>query len=257
MDRKKPESLKTVNNTVSILTALRELNGGRVTTLANHLDMPKSTVHRYLQSLLQHGLVVKNGDQYRLGLQFLDFGEYTRHSVQGYRQAKPIVERLATATGERCQFVVEELGKGVYIHVSSGESTDDRTGLRVGKRMFLHSTAAGKSILAYLPREHVDRIISQWGLPEQTPHTVTTKEELFEALETVHNRGYAFNRGGNVDGLRAVGIPVLDASERVLGSISVSGPAYRMQGNWFEHEIPKLLMEAKEDLQNRLEGGAV
>ena len=254
MDQEKSSgSLATVETTISILTALRELNGGRVTTLADHLDIPRSTVHRHLQTLLQHGYVTKNGDQYQLGLMFLDIGEYTRHCVRGYRQAKPVVDQIATETGERCQFVVEQRGRGVYICVSSGASSEDRTGLRVGKRMFLHSTASGKSILAHLPRPSVDQIIDQWGLPPQTPHTVTTTEELFEVLELVRDRGYAFNRGGNVDGLRAVGVPILDDYERVIGSISVSGPSYRMQGKRFERELPDLLLEAKDELQSQLD----
>lgn len=246
------ERLATVETTISVLNALRELNGGRVTEIAAHMDTPKSTVHRHLQTLSHHGFVAKDGDEYKLGLMFLDVGEYTRHSISGYREAKPIVDQLASETGERCQFVVEQHGRGVYVYVTSSQPDDDRTKLRVGKRMFLHSTASGKSILANLPEGRIEEIIDRWGLPSQTPHTVTTREELFETLEQVRDRGYAFNRGGNVDGLRAVGVPILNEHDRVIGSLGISGPTYRMQGEAFEKNLPNRLLDAKEGLQRRL-----
>lgn len=256
MDRQNaPETLATVETTISVLNTLRKLNGGRVTEVASHMNVPKSTVYRHLQTLYHHGYVAREGDEYKLGLLFLDVGEYTRHSVRGYMEAKPIVDRLASETGERCQFVVEQHGRGVYVYVTSPHAESDRTDLRVGKRMFLHSTASGKSILANLPESQVERIIDRWGLPSQTPHTVTTKDALFETLEQVRERGFAFNRGGNVDGLRAVGVPILDGHEGVVGSLSISGPTYRMQGETFEQDLPNLLLDARETFERRLEGG--
>jgi DNA-binding IclR family transcriptional regulator len=246
------QRLNTIDTTIAILNTLRELNGGRVTEVANHMDTAKSTVHRHLQTLAHHGFVTQDGDEYRLGLMFLDVGEYTRHCVTGYREARPVVDQLAAETGERCQFVVEEHGRGVYVYVTSNHPEDDRTDLRVGKRMFLHSTASGKSILANLPESRVEEIIERWGLPSQTPHTVTTTDELFATLKEVRERGYAFNRGGNVDGLRAVGVPVVSENDRVIGSLSISGPTYRMQGETFEQDLPNRLLDAQNELQRLL-----
>ena len=247
-----PKTLSTLETTIAIINALRELNGGRITELADYLDLPKSTVHRHLQTLYEHGFVSKFGDEYRLGLLFLDFGAYTRHSVNGYRTIRPIVDELAEITGERCQFVVEEHGRGVYVYVASANADVDRSDLRIGKRMFLHSTASGKSILAHLPDSRIDEVIERWGLPSQTQHTVTTKEALQESLAVVREKGYSFNRGGNVDGLRAVGAPVTGSSGMLLGAISISGPAYRMQGEWFDQEIPELLLEAIDAVEGEL-----
>lgn len=248
-----PKNLATIETSISIIMALRELNGGRITELADHLGLPKSTVYRHLTTLHDHGFVTKKGDSYRLGLRFLDIGEYTRYCVEGFRKAKPFVQQIAEETGERCQFVIEENGRGIYVHVAAGEAEEARTDLRVGKQMFLHSTASGKCILAHLPDERIDEIIDRWGLPRQTPHTVTSKDDLLESLSRVRKQGFAFNRGGNVDGLRAVGAPVLKPTGQPLGAISISGPSYRMQNEYFNQDLPELLRASVEEFEAELE----
>jgi DNA-binding IclR family transcriptional regulator len=246
------QRLKTVETTLSLIDALRELDGARVSEVARHLNLAKSTTHRHLSTLRQCGFVVKDGDVYHISLRFLDLGEYTRYSREEYRLAKRLVEELADETEERCQFVVEERGRAIYVHVAAGAHGDE-TDARVGKHMFLHSTSAGKSILAHLPRNHVEAIVEEWGLPRQTPHTITTKERLFEVLEEVRARGYAFNRGGNVDGLRAVGAPVLGGDGDLIGAISISGPTHRMRGERFEERLPRTLVERTEELRTALQ----
>lgn len=52
-------------------------------------------------------------------------------------------------------------------------------------RITLHATAAGKAYLAHLPREEVDRIVDDVGLPADTESTISGPEALLEQLKTV------------------------------------------------------------------------
>lgn len=106
----------------------------------------------------------------------------------------------------------------------------------------LHATAAGKSILAHLPRAEVKSILDETGLRRYTQNTVTDREELFEQFETIRGRGYAVNREEHIKGLSAIAAPVTTPDDEVLGAISVADAAHRMQGQWFEDELPKLLL---------------
>jgi DNA-binding IclR family transcriptional regulator len=61
-------SVNSVERTFKIVNGLQELDGAGVTELAAHLDLPKSTVHNYLTTLEQEDYVVRENDQYRVGL---------------------------------------------------------------------------------------------------------------------------------------------------------------------------------------------
>lgn len=244
--------LETVERLFTIVTALQELDGARITELGEYTGLSNSTIYRHLNTLNDMGYAVKEGDVYHVGLGFLTVGEYARDRKTAYQLAKPKVEEVAAETNERCQFVVEEHGWGVYLHDATGEHAVE-TDSRVGKRLYLHSTSVGKAILAHLPDHRVEEILERRGLPQQTPNTTTSREELSEELASVRERGVAYNREGNTEGLRSVGVPVLGPDGNVIGALSVSGPTHRMKGEKYEHRLPDLLRGVANELELNLE----
>jgi DNA-binding IclR family transcriptional regulator len=113
----------------------------------------------------------------------------------------------------------------------------------------LHSVAAGKSILAHMSEEDVWQIIEDRGLPKITENTITDSETLFEELEMIREQGYSVNDQENLDGLKAIGAPILGADGQVIGALSVSGPTHRMKGEYFESELPDLLLGVVNELE--------
>ncbi|WP_254547019.1 IclR family transcriptional regulator [Halomarina pelagica] len=243
--------VKSAETLLTVVEGVRELDGARVTELADHLGIGKSTVHRHLSTLEANEYVVKEGDEYHLGLRFLGIGEYTRERNPVYGMARPIVDQLAEQTEERALFMTEEHGRAVYLYRGLGAHAV-RTNSTTGTRRYLHTIAGGKVILAHLPDERVDAIIDRWGLPAVTPTTITDRDELADELERVRERGVAFNREECIDGLKAVAAPVLDPNGGVVGALSVSGPAHRMKGSWLEEEIPDLLLGSANELEINL-----
>lgn len=240
-----------VNTTVTvfrIIETLREMDGARVTELADRLDVATSTVHRHLSTLRDLEYVAKDGDVYRLGFKFLGLGEFTRDRRDAFKMAKEKVSELAETTDERAQFIIEEHGQAVYVFRENGaHAVAADSG--IGKRIPLHATAAGKSILAHLPREQVDEIVSERGLTAETGNTMVDEEELYEELETIQDRGYSFNKQESIEGLRAVGVVVKNENGRVLGALSVSGPTHRLKADFFEEEVPRLLLGTANELE--------
>jgi DNA-binding IclR family transcriptional regulator len=241
-----PRTLKTVERTAQVIKALETLDGAGVTELADHLDMSKSSTYHYLATLRAEDFVVKNGDQYELGLQLLLSGEYVRNRNLLYRYGKEEVEELAETTGEYANLFTEQHGKGINLYkvrgsdaVGSGYQTD-----KLQQPDQLHCTATGKAILAFLPEDRVDDILDEHGLPERTGNTITDRDELHDELATVRERGYAYNDEEEVEGLRAVGAPVIDRDDTVLGSLSVAGPTSRLKGTPFDEELPEQVQRA-------------
>lgn len=246
--------IESVERSFEIVDAVQELDGARVTELANYLDLPPSTVHSHLKTLESCRYLVKEGDIYQIGLEFLVRGGYARIRKAAYKMAFDTVEELATETEERAQFIVEEHGRGIYLHTATG-SHAVQVNSRIGGVSYLHASAAGKAILAHSPESKRDEIIDKWGLRRFTDNTITDRRELEEELQTIRNRGFSFNEEESIEGLRAVGAPVLDASGQIVGSFSVSGPTNRMKGDWFDSEIPDLLLGAANELELNIEFG--
>lgn len=239
---KRGNEVGSVRKALAIVELLKDLDGARVTELADRLEWPKSTVHSHLETLENAGYIIKEGDEYLLGFRFLDLGEHVKYRNEVYSMVEPRIEALAERTGERVQFVISEHGDCVYARIAEGEHAVS-TGSRLGRRRhMLHATAAGKSILAHMDREDVDEIITEKGLPELTPNTITDRDELFEELEQVRERGFAFNYEEHIEGLRAAAAPVKEPNGSVVGAISVSGPAHRMHGEQFTKDLPENIL---------------
>ena len=248
-----PESkVKATETTLSVIDALEELDGGRVNEVADHLGIAASTAHRHLSTLYRNDYVTKEGDSYRLGFRFLTVGGHVQTGRPEYRLAETTVDGLAAETGERAQFLVEEHGYRIYLHTAAGERAV-QTDSHVGKRGPLHCSAAGKAILAAFPESRVAEILDRHGLVALTPNTVTDREELLAELETVAERGYAYNREESTEGLHAVGTAVLAPEGTVIGGLSVSGPAHRLKGDRLRSTVPDLLLGAANELELNIE----
>jgi DNA-binding IclR family transcriptional regulator len=247
-------AVKSVGTLLAVVEGVRELNGARVTELAEHLEVGKSTVHRHLSTLKAHEYVVKEGDEYHLGLRFLGLGEYARDRNPVYGLAQPIVEQLAEETEERALFMTEEHGRAVYLYRGLGARAV-RTNSKIGTRRYLHTIAGGKVMLAHMDEARVDSIIDRWGLPAETSETITDRATLETELARIREAGVAFNREECIEGLQAVSAPVLGPGGQVVGALSVSGPTHRINSERLEESISDLLLGSANELELNLEYG--
>lgn len=241
MNAKHP--VRTTEKTLALIEQLMEGGPSGVTELANELNMGKSAVHNHLTTLRKHDYVLKSNNKYYLSLKFLEVGGQTRKSMEFYQVAEPEVKSIASKTGELANILVEERGMGIYLMRAKGANAVDLD-TYAGLRTYLHTTALGKAILAHLPKSRVEEIVDYRGLEQKTPKSIGTREELFKALETVRERGYAIDDGERLEGLRCLAAPVKASSGEVLGSISVSAPASRVSDEDLHGELPEKVLSA-------------
>lgn len=248
-------TMKTVETSWEIIHLLEEWDGARVTEIAERLNIPKSTVSTHLTTLKQKKYVVNNGGEYRLSLYFLNIGEYVKNKCELYNAGKEEIERLAEETDEYTHLVAEEYGQAIYLHEARGKRAigENYFSKKFEKPVYLHSSAYGKAILAYLPKNQVEQVINEHGLPKRTDNTITTKESLFGELEEVRERGFSLNDEEEIRGMRAVGAPIQDGDGNVLGAISVSKPTSRMRDDEFIEVIPEMVVSAANVIEVNLE----
>lgn len=246
---KEKDTVKAVETTFDIIEQLYHLEGAGVTEVADKLGLAKSTVHKHLSTLVDREYVVEKDGEYNVGLRFLNFGTFARGNLRISSMSNDIMSKVADETGSAVLLMVEEHGEAVYIRRDNADESVIYG--RTGKRTQIHAVAGGKAILAHLPKKRVDEIIDQKGLPELTEHTITDRETLFEELGEIRETGVAFNDEETKKGLRAVAAPIL-YDDKVLGSLSLAGPAKRLRGERFWEEIPEIVMASSNEIELNL-----
>lgn len=246
----KPRRIKTTDTVTGIIEALHEMDGATLAELAQELDYAKSTLHSHLRTLEDKEYVVRTGTEYVLSLRFLYHGMYTKNRFEISRVGQPVIDNLAEVTGEVAWIIVEQHGRAVYLNKAMGEKAI-QTHASIGGRGYLHHLATGKVILAHLPDDRIDEIIDQHGLPKLTPNTITDPDELKEELAEIHREGIAVNDKETLEGLRAVGAPVL--YDGIRGAVCVSGPANRLTVERCQDDVKPLLLEATNEIELKLQ----
>lgn len=237
-DSRKP-TLNCVETVFEILETVHTYGEVTLTELAEELDMPRSTLHAYLKTMVQNEYLVRDELRYRLSFKFLGHGSKIRSENDLYRVGKPALRQMADRTDEIAWIVVEEYGMGVYLDKAMGELAVQPYG-KTGSRVHLHNIAAGKAILSRLSETRVREIAETHGLPASTDHTITDVETLLAELSDISERGVAFADEESIEGFRAVASPVCPQGE-LHGSIVVSGPKNRLKGSRFRETLPQIV----------------
>jgi DNA-binding IclR family transcriptional regulator len=105
-----------------------------------------------------------------------------------------------------------------------------RVGDRTGVLLPAHCTAAGKAILAALPRAELARRYRDRELTTRTPASIATWEALDAELEVIRREGFARNRQEGESGVCALAMAARDLTEAPLAAIAVVMPSSRAPG---------------------------
>lgn len=236
-----PVEIKSVKTSNRIIDTLVENGGMGVTEIAEELDVSKSTVHHHLSTLRQLGFVIKQETTYRVGLKFLTIGDHARRS-------KPIFEygtrslselRKFTSENEVVQLAAEENGIVTYLRQADARHAE-RMPVHPGTTVDLHSAAAGKAILAWLPESRTDAILAE-ELPARTENTITDPDQLYRQIEVIRERNIAFDYAEHYHDVCSVATPVITQNDELLGSVVVSVPAEQVDRKRFTDELPNYL----------------
>jgi DNA-binding IclR family transcriptional regulator len=221
--------VQSVDRAISVLEILARRGEAGVSEVAAEIDVHKSTAFRLLGALEGRGLVEQTGDRgkYRLGFGLIPLAGAVSDRLDVTRQGRPVCERLASDVGETINIAVLQEHWAVNIDQARGPSTVT-TYNWIGKLTPLHCTSSGKVLLAHLDPDRRAALLTESGMPQHTPHTITSIEKLNAELTRVRSTGLATAVEEYEIGLNAVAAPVRDCSGRVIAALSVSGPAYRL-----------------------------
>ncbi len=245
-----------IQSVAHALDVLEEFRGDMdelgVTELSKKLKLHKNNVFRILATLQSRSYIEQNkaNDNYRLGIKCLELGQTFIHQRGLLKQAKIHLQELAAKTGETGYISILRGNEVVYLDSVETTSTV-RVISRVGLHMPLHATAAGKALVAYESEEELSKRFSG-ELRRFTKHTKTGAEELIKDLALVRERGYATDLEEFEEGLRCIGAPIRDYTRKVVGALSISGPANRLPDERIGQVVGPEVERAAKDLSMRL-----
>ena len=223
-----------------------------VTELSKRLTLHKNNVFRILATLESRGYIEQNRstENYRLGTKCLQLGQTYIQHMGLLQQAKPVMQDVVKACRETAYVTVMRQGKVVPVDMVEPDQAV-RIVSHIGESLPLHCTAAGKVHLAFETREEVQRSLSD-SLQTHTAQTITDRGMLEAQLSEIAQKGYALENGEHLTDVRTVAVPIRDYTRTVVGSLAVSGPAYRIGPERLEQELVPLAVRAGKDLSGRL-----
>lgn len=215
-----------------------------VTQIARELGLSKAVVHRILQSLAARGMVALEvaSHEYRLGPATSALGARALRDSDLRSAALPLLGQLRDNTCETATLTLLVPEGRVYLdQVESAHEI--RMTVELGRRFPLHAGGSGKCILAFLPEESREQILSG-PLERLTKATVIDPEALRAQCIQIQSCGYATSGGERQSDAGSVAAPVFDVSGKVVAAISACGPRYRVTSAFIEQIAPQVVKTA-------------
>jgi len=247
------QALERADRLIDIV-ARHHPDGIPLARLAPAAGLHRSTAFSLLASLVALGLLDAPvpGVGYRLGVKHLARGLAVQRGLGLVACAGDALRGLCRATGETVNLAVPQRDAALIVESVEGTHAIRATGY-VGAASAYHATACGKAILAFLPEAERAALIAA-PLAAFTPHSITDPTALRQEIAEIRRQGWALDREEHEPGGVCVARPVMDASGRVCGAISVAGIAQRMTEP-ARRRIVGLLRDAVAEIEGRMRGG--
>lgn len=221
MTAEEPRPGNAVEKVLDVLDSLVE--HARLSDLARAAGLPKSTVHRILQTLVMQGFAAFDdvSGTYSPGARLLRLAGRTLGRFNATIGAEPALRRLQERTAATVHLAVLAGDEAVYVRKLEGNKPYHMVS-RIGMAIPLHCTGIGKAILAGMSDEEVRAVVDRAGLPAHTSQTLSSLDGLLDELELTRRNGWAADRQENEVGIVCAGSGVRDHGGRVNAAVSVS-----------------------------------
>jgi DNA-binding IclR family transcriptional regulator len=244
-------SAKALTKGLALVDIVAEHGGPmRLVDLVDVSDLPRPTALRLLEVLCRSEVLrADERGLYALGPRVAVWGHAFLDRLDLRAQAADLMQAVVAATQETCFLGTLDAGRVLYVAVADGPQAV-RPAARVGFRNPVHSTGIGKAMLAHLPRDEAEALLTL-PMERRTPHTITDPDQLREELALTRARGYAVDDVENEDGVRCIAAPVRDHTGAAVAGLSVSAPAYRFSLDDLAELVP-LVKRTTAELSCRL-----
>ena len=236
------QAIRVLSRGVAILKAFSvtepELGPSEI---ARRLKIPKTSAHRILVNLTDHGILQrcpKNG-RYRLGRLLYTLGSIYLTTTDILTAGRPVIRALNQMTGEDVNLGILE-GSQVVIILREQAKHPFRLNLYVGSVLPAYPSAIGKALLSELSNTEIDTLYPGERLEPLTERTVATRAQLKLQLDKIRASGFAHNEGEAYDGVESFGSLIRDGGSRAIAGLCMATPVFRMSEE-LRKRLPRLV----------------
>lgn len=191
--------------------------------IADVADLDAGTTFRMLNTLVDLGYVARVPDSRRFRLTFkvldLGFNAVARKDLRTL--VRPVLRSLVGELGEAASFGVLDGGDIIYLERMRAGLTRLGVEIRIGTPIPAAMSVIGRAILAFLPRDALERALAAQPRHGILVAPVPSRLTLLPALEEARERGYILQESMIAGGLRILAAPVLDHDGIPVGAISI------------------------------------
>ncbi len=188
---------------------VRHKDGLRLTEIKDALELPVSSVHNMLQTMVSADVASVDDDlRYSIGPRAVALALRTVQSLDIRNLARRPLQELA-----------KEIGDDVYLGLRLGTQRISLD-IRLGEPLFLHSTATGKLFAALDEKLTAQAMVDR--LPKLTSHTITDTKELEQEYVRIRAAGFSKSDEESMEGVVGYAVPIFDASGQIAAAVHVS-----------------------------------
>lgn len=252
------KKIKSIKKSFDIIESIAERERPSLSEIANDVGYSRSTVHYHLQTLRQERYVINDEDGLRLGLRMARLGNLAlqKHRLSGIVE-KP-ADRLAVDTDAVAHVAVKQGDKLVWLYRTENPHIEGLP-TALGEQAELHCTAYGQAIIAYLPGDEIESLVSKGDLPARTEHTITDRDDLEDRLSTVRQVGFAYSTEEFEEGIASIASPLFDEADGVIGAIGITDVDDRIEDPYLHakarrhsDEVPSRIKDAARVITDKL-----
>ncbi|MEG0938684.1 MAG: IclR family transcriptional regulator [Comamonas sp.] len=201
-----------------------------LTELAEAINIPKSTCHALVSTLIARGYLYTLSRPRALypTRRMFDVMRDICAKDPLVERAMPVLERLRDATRETIILGKRQADSVIYLQVVEGLHSI-RYSAKPGEFKPLHSSSIGKALLGSLKETELRTWLKERKLQAITQSTKVEHELLVQDVLDSRKQGYFVTRGENVSDVWAIAAFINVYNETL--AVAVAGPQHRLEGN--------------------------
>ena len=193
--------------------------------ISEALNIPQSTCYRILSNLRKYDFVYQRKTDMRYFLGFVHL-RFAQSLLEVSDEASVCLQYLDDLHNETQSTVFYAKFSGNYcVAMEIRGSVNTRIAVGQGEVMPLHCSAAGKAVLAFVPKREREKIYNSFQFQRYTDVTISDIDQLEQDLIKIYQTGISYNHGEFHDGINALATPIFDRRGRISGSIAMVGTA--------------------------------
>ena len=239
----------TIQRALDILNLFKERGNLSFNDIQKNLGFNKTTLYRVLSTLLDNQYLKKDEKgRYELGLNLFILGNRISREHHLINVSTPHLKDLSQRFGLTAHLGILD-GMEVIILQKTDPHRLIKMVCNVGGSIPAHCTSQGKVLLAYAPKETVQKIIDIHGLPRYTPHSICTTVGLMAELEKVRAQGWSLDNTEHEKNIRCVAVPIFNDLGKIEAALSSAGTTVDLPDEEAIKKTVEVLKEARDKIR--------